>query len=282
MNFGSIILPVLIVILCHASSKYLPSKSQITVALSERDSTNKKYIGSRLQNLCFDNYIQNQILILSKSGNKIIDYPVGANIEFINDYFICYSSKWDGRSNSLVIVTNTDTIHYLLSQKIVKAVGNNSGDICLNLLGSDTIYQLNAGDTRISTTHLIGNVQWLSDNFVYYTVVIPIEGTTYANVNLLRNSYPVAKKDEILLRNISGEAVTVLRDTFIFDKRLIGGEFKPILFNMISDKEIILYLDEKFKDSTPYLSEDGTSVVFYNSKSLQETQYHLIDLFKEK
>ncbi|MFM2307295.1 MAG: hypothetical protein RLZZ367_1964, partial [Bacteroidota bacterium] len=51
---------------------------------------------------------------------------------------------------------------------------------------------------------------------------------------------------------------------------------------MISDKEIILYLDEKFKDSTPYLSEDGTSVVFYNSKSLQETQYHLIDLFKEK
>lgn len=255
---------------------------QVFESALESNETFKTYIGSRDQAPCFSDVEKHEILITREKNSEVIKYNTNLTAQFINDSFICYSSVGDSTSNNLIVILKEDTLFHKFSKKILNVAGNSYGVICLNLKGCDTIYQWEISSSKIMPMNIIGTIQSVTENFVYYTVDAPIKGAPFPNVNLLRYKYKLRGESEIVLQNISGEAITVMDDRLVYDKRLIAGEFKPILYDIPRKMEVEFTLDKKDEDGIPYLSANKEEIVFYDIKNLNESTYSITNIFNGK
>jgi hypothetical protein len=106
-----------------------------------------------------------------------------------------------------------------------------------------------------------------SNNYLFYAVQRDLPESASPNVdvyelNLLTNSKRIIAKD------VSGEATVIKPDrTCLYDMVLMGGEFRPAVISIESQERKVFDLEKEFSD-VPYLSVDGTELVFYNPLTL--------------
>lgn len=208
----------------------------------------------------------NSLFVYDNGFTLIEKYNKQYSVLLVKESVICYKTD-----NEFIVYKNDKKNVYNIKDEI-PFIASNEKSVFFTDINTLQIMKIEHGSVK--NIGVKGFVICCYGNYLYYTK----ESTPdlmHANVDIYRINI-LSSNNKKIAKNFSGEATYIIPNgKFIYDNKLLEGEFKPIIYNVEDDTYSFIEINFNEYEPIPYYSFTNKCLVFYNSK---KTSFKYIEL----